>query len=205
MERQNEDLVFLGDIFDLWVALPGYENELHRRFLAWCRHQKKRRTIGFIEGNHEFFLAENHARDFSWCSSGPWYLDRQGRLFCHGDLINRRDVRYLTFRKLSKNRYARILMKGLPLGPALVESLKRHLKHTNTAFRRRLPVGQIKTFAEARFREGARTVFAGHFHQAYTYQNSQGRQLHSLPAWYTTGCVSYCSRHNRTVKSIALG
>ncbi len=205
LARQDDDLVFLGDIFDLWVALPRYENELHRHFLAWCRHQKTRRSIGFLEGNHEFFLSESHAEAFSWCSPGPWHLDRHGHLFCHGDQINALDIRYLTFRKLSKNRCAKLLLTHLPLGPALVEYLKRRLKHTNPAFRRRLPGAQIAAFAEARFRDGAHTVFAGHFHRAHLYQDAQGRQMHTLPAWSATGCVSRFDARKRTLRSIDLG
>jgi hypothetical protein len=68
-----------------------------------------------------------------------------------------------------------------------------------------LPDAQIAAFAEARFRDGAQTVFAGHFHQAHLYQNPEGRQLHSLPAWCTTGCVSHYDSQNRTLRSIALG
>ena len=204
LARQDDDLVFLGDIFDLWVALPRYENELHRQFLDWCRRQKTRRSIGYLEGNREFFLAESHAEAFSWCSPGPWHQDRHGHLFCHGDQINTQDIRYLTFRKLSKNRYTKMLLTHLPLGPAMVEYLKRRLKHSNPAFRRRLPDAQIVAFAEARFGDGAQTVFAGHFHQAHRYQNPEGRQLHTLPAWCVTGCVSHYDSEKRTVRSIAL-
>jgi len=28
LEENNQDLIFLGDIFDLWVALPGYESDV---------------------------------------------------------------------------------------------------------------------------------------------------------------------------------
>jgi hypothetical protein len=56
LEDGPSDVVFLGDIFDLWVALPRYENEQHRMFLSWCQRQKGHRRIGFVEGNHEFFL-----------------------------------------------------------------------------------------------------------------------------------------------------
>ncbi len=190
LARFDDDLVFLGDIFDLWVALPRYENELHRGFLAWCRRQKQRRSVGFLEGNREFFLTASHADAFSWCVTGPWYQDQSGNLFCHGDQINRLDFRYLSFHRISKNRLSCLLLQGLPLGPALAEHLKRRLKHTNPAFRRRLPIDQIEGFAETRFREGARTIFAGHFHRTYTYRSPGGGQLHALPAWLTTGCVS---------------
>jgi UDP-2,3-diacylglucosamine pyrophosphatase LpxH len=183
------------------VALPRYENELHGQFLAWCRQQKRRRLIGFMEGNREFFLAANHADAFSWCSSGPWHRDCAGLLFCHGDQINQKDFRYLTWRKLSKNRIVRVLLTGLPWGPALSENLKRRLKYTNAAFRRRLPVGQFEAFVEARRREGVQTVFAGHFHQAYAYRKPDEVQLFVLPAWLSTGCVSRYNTHERTLVS----
>ncbi len=205
LARYDDDLIFLGDIFDLWVALPRYENELHRRFVAWCRQQKKRRAIGFLEGNREFFLTVRHADAFSWCVSGPWHRDQYGNLFCHGDQINRLDLRYLSFRRLSKNRWSRLLLQSLPLGPALAEHLKRRLKHTNPAFRRRLPIDQIERFAEARFREGARTVFAGHFHQPYTYCNPGGAQMHALPAWMSTGCVSRYDPVERRIETLVPG
>ena len=41
LEKNNQDLIFLGDIFDLWVALPRYEEEIHRDFIAWCRRPEK--------------------------------------------------------------------------------------------------------------------------------------------------------------------
>jgi UDP-2,3-diacylglucosamine pyrophosphatase LpxH len=197
----DDDLVFLGDIFDLWVALPRYENELHRRFLAWCRRQKRRRAIGFLEGNREFFLTTTHADSFSWCSSGPWHRGRAGLLFCHGDQINQRDFRYLTWRKFSKNRIVRTLLWGMPLGPAVAEHLKRRLKYTNAAFRRRLPVEQFEAFTEARRREGVHTLFAGHFHRSYTYRSPYGVQLHALPAWLGTGCISRYNRQARSLES----
>ena len=33
LERNNHDLIFLGDIFELWVALPRYEEKIHREFI----------------------------------------------------------------------------------------------------------------------------------------------------------------------------
>ena len=98
LERNNQDLIFLGDIFDLWVALPRYEEEIHRDFIAWCRKQKSRRTIGYIEGNHEYYLADERELDFTWCSMNAWRRDATGVLFVHGDQINRKDKNYLVFR-----------------------------------------------------------------------------------------------------------
>ena len=33
-------LIFLGDIFELWIAVGHYEDPLHRRFLDWCAVKK---------------------------------------------------------------------------------------------------------------------------------------------------------------------
>ncbi len=202
LARCGDDLVFLGDIFDLWVALPRYENELHRQFLGWCRRQKTRRSVGFIEGNHEYYLTDNHSEAFTWCASGPFHRESEGLLFCHGDQINRQDSHYLTFRKLSKNRVTRTILAGLPLGPALVEHLKRRLKKTNMAFRRELPLDQIEAYAEACGREGIHTAFVGHFHQHHTCRSYQGVRLCTLPAWFATGCVSRYDPRNRTLETL---
>lgn len=184
------DVVFLGDIFDLWIALPGYENEDHDRFLTWCRGEIKRRRIGFVEGNHEFFVAQTHAPAFTWCTQHAWRRDPEGRLFCHGDRINRADRRYLTFRKATKNPIAKHMLRRLPSGPRLVDRIKRGLEDTNPAFRKHLPLAQLQAFAEARFQDKATRVFVGHFHRSYHYRGRRGGTLDTLPAWCSRGWVS---------------
>jgi hypothetical protein len=44
--RTRHDVVFLGDTFDLWIGLRRYENALHRRFMQWCRKEKKNGFYG---------------------------------------------------------------------------------------------------------------------------------------------------------------
>ena len=190
LEGNAEDLVFLGDIFDLWIALPRYEDSIHRRFLTWCRAQGRRRSIGFVEGNHEYFVARGKRQYFSWCTDGACMRDAAGTLFCHGDQINRKDLQYLRFRKLSKNRLTRMLLRGLLPGPRLVEILKVKMKTTNPAFRKTLPRTEIDSFAEAEFRNGVRCVFVGHFHQQYRYCNADGCCLYTVPGWCTSGLVT---------------
>lgn len=189
-KKNNEDLVFLGDIFDLWIALPRYESDFHRKFLAWCREQRNHRIIGFIEGNHEFFVAEERKKSFSWCSNASEWRDENGILFAHGDRINRKDRNYLFFRKLSKNKITKILIRHLPFGPSLAESLKLGLKKTNQKFRGNLPEDEIAKFAEARFAGDVKTIFVGHFHWKYHYRNVQNKALYIVPDWYCTGQVT---------------
>ena len=190
LEKNHQDLIFLGDIFDLWVALPGYESDIHHNFIEWCREQKKHRTIGFMEGNHEYYLTTERAQAFSWCSAEAWYRDDAGSLFVHGDQINRRDRNYLAFRKLLKNRVTKFIMNRLPFGPKYVESLKQRLKQTNTEFRMHLPREEVKLFAESRFAEGIDTILVGHFHQEYLYCNANSKKLYVLPDWFSTQKVT---------------
>jgi len=193
LEQGAGDVVFLGDIFDLWISLPRYEDALHRRFLSWCLRQKAQRRIGFVEGNHEFFLARRHGAAFSWCTPGAWWQDDEGNLFSHGDRINRNDRRYRAFRRLIKNPFSRILIHGLPSGPRLVHHIKNQMKNTNAAFRKSLPLEQIRDFAERRFQAGAVRVFLGHFHQAFHYRGRHGGDLYALPDWYSGEEISVLS------------
>lgn len=194
LEQGAGDVVFLGDIFDLWIALTRYEDDLHHRFLSWCQRQKPRRRVGFVEGNHEFFLAREHADAFTWCTQQAWWQDVEGNLFCHGDRINRFDRPYLTFRQLIKNPIARALICGLPLGPRLVHHVKERMKNTNQAFRKFLPQEQLRQFAASRFREGTVRIFLGHFHQAFHYRAARGKDLYILPDWHSGGWISVLPR-----------
>ncbi len=190
VERTGHDLIFLGDIFDLWIALPRYEEEIHIRFIDWCRKQKKSRTIGFLEGNHEFYLASERARVFTWCSSEGWWRDDAGLLFVHGDQINRKDRRYLLFNKLTKSSLMKYILRYLPCGPDIASSVKYRLKKSNNKFRNRIPWDQIELFADDRFAEGVDTIFVGHFHLESSLPNHESRKLYILPDWLSTQKVT---------------
>jgi UDP-2,3-diacylglucosamine pyrophosphatase LpxH len=189
--QESEDIVFLGDIFDLWIALPNYEEAIHRRFLTWCNVQRRHRSIGFVEGNHEFYLAAQRKTYFSWCASSPYHWIPRKILFAHGDQINRRDHRYLFFRRLAKNRISAIIMQSLPLGAQLALYLKRRLKHTNQAFRKHFPRDQLRAYADAQFAQGVKTIFIGHFHRFYQYAPQKDRRLFILPAWLNDNQITY--------------
>jgi len=186
IESTEHDLIFLGDIFDLWIALPRYETDIHNNFISWCREQKKNRTIGFLEGNHEYYLADQKAAAFTWCSNDAWWQDDAGTLYVHGDQINRQDKNYLRFRKLSKNSIAKYILRSLPFGPKIADSIKKGLKKTNKQYRLQLPWDEIIFFADNRFAEGIDTIFMGHFHQEYCYDNQESKKIYLLPDWLGT-------------------
>jgi UDP-2,3-diacylglucosamine hydrolase len=210
LEETTEPIVFLGDVFDLWIALPGYEARRHKRFSDWCRRQKERRTVGLLEGNHEIFVAEERAECFSWCTNRPWKVEPGGLLLCHGDWINWADKPYRIFRNLVRSRPIKTLMRIVPFAPRLAPIIKAKAKKTNRRFRCFLPVEEIRFFAESRFSEGISTIITGHFHMFYRYDggyregktptpnpsqegnkkvpSQEGNQkLYILPDWDRTG------------------
>jgi UDP-2,3-diacylglucosamine pyrophosphatase LpxH len=190
IESTEHALIFLGDIFDLWIALPRYEEGIHKKFIDWCHEQKSRRTIGFLEGNHEFYLVSQHSDAFTWCSYDSWLQNDAGILFVHGDLINRKDKKYLAFKKLIKNDLVKSILRILPYGPEIAMSVKQGLKKSNNKFRMQIPWDEIKFFADSKFAEGVDTIFAGHFHQKYRYGSHETKKLYLLPDWLSTQTVT---------------
>lgn len=186
LEAGDEPVVFLGDIFDLWISLPRYEESMQRRFLAWCRHQRQRREIGFVEGNHEFYVVRRHKHCFTWSSN--WGKRRGDVLFVHGDLINREDRNYLRWRKLSKNFIMRTLVRFLPGGPRLVQKTKAKMKKTNQAFRLGLPKPALVAYARTQGQKGIAQVLVGHFHEAFSCED--GARLAVLPDWFADHWIS---------------
>jgi UDP-2,3-diacylglucosamine hydrolase len=201
-EKTRHDLIFLGDIFDLWIAIPRYEDDIHARFGAWCRSQKNIRTIGFLEGNHEFFLADEKLELFTWCSKDGRLQDNTGLLFVHGDQMNGNDKIYLNFRRLAKNRITKSILRVLPYGPALVGSLQRRLNRINNKSRGCLPKAQVEKYAESRFAEGVDTIFAGHFHREYRYRNAEAKELYVLPDWFGTQKITIYRAHPEKITTI---
>ena len=200
VEKTEHDLIFLGDVFDLWIALPAFEDDLHAEFLTWCRKRKHSHTVGFMEGNHEFFLASQRAQSFSWCSQDAWRRDDAGTLFAHGDQINRRDKKYLAFRKLAKNNFAKFLLQKLPNGPAAAASIKKVLDKNDNNRRLVIPWDEIEHFAEFWFAAGVTSVFMGHFHREYCYRGQESKELHILPDWLSTQKVALYQQNPKKIK-----
>jgi UDP-2,3-diacylglucosamine hydrolase len=191
LESRPEAVIFLGDIFELWIALPGYEEAHHQRFLDWVdRRRAAGHATGWIDGNHEFFVIDRYGDRFSWATDRV-HRD-EGCSFAHGDLVNRHDLNYLRFRRLVRSAGFRLLMRALGklgVGPRLAERLKRSLKHTNTDFRKTLPEAELAAYAAREFSTGARLVIVGHFHDHYQHAGTEGRLLQVAPAWERDGSI----------------
>jgi UDP-2,3-diacylglucosamine pyrophosphatase LpxH len=188
----SHDVVFLGDILDLWIALPQYEQDLHRRFLNWCRRESGRRTVGFVEGNHEFFVAHRHADAFSFCSPAE-HVDGAGRLYVHGDAVNRADRGYLLFRAVTRSAFIRWAEQVTPGAPAIARFVKRHMNARREALPKVYPDAQVAAYAHAWHGRGVRTLYLGHFHEARIGATADGDLCQVLPAWCGSGLVGLVS------------
>ena len=181
-------VVFLGDILDLWIALPGYETALHEEFVAWCRRESAKRVVGFVEGNHEFFLVEGHADAFTFTASEE-FLDAENRLFTHGDTINQNDWSYRVFRRLVKNPFTRWLEKVVPGGPALARFIKDHLNARRDKLPKFFPEANVAAYIDERIQQGAKAVYMGHFHGRHCLERPGGGHGEVIPAWCGSGQV----------------
>ena len=189
--KTRHDIIFLGDILDLWIALPPFETEIHERFLKWCRTQKQQRVVGFVEGNHEFFAHQSHPDAFTFCAPLFWQ-DDFGTLFCHGDLIDRQDKGYRLFRILTKNWLTKQLLRWLPGAPALAAMVKRNMNSRTHSKPKDLPENEIRHFANDQFKSGVKHILCGHFHGPFSCADDQGDTLHVIPKWEGSGRVGLC-------------
>lgn len=189
-------VIFLGDIFELWVALDGYESDIHFRFLQWCKEAKKQFEVGFIVGNHEFFLPYNHADAFTWIDEEEYSLDSAGIRVLHGDQLDRGDIGYRILRKLFRNPLTRFLLKitGHSIGPKAADHVRLSLKSANQRQRQqhklRLPMHYLKKYSENAAKLKLKKIFAGHFHQHEKLDFPDGVPVEILPAWEAAGEIA---------------
>ena len=173
-------IIFLGDIFDLWIALRGYENDEHRRFLEWCRREKTRRQIVFLEGNHEFFVAKTYPDAFSYSSEDSY---EDGALqWLHGDRINKKDYTYTLLRFILRHVLTRWFLWciGPTFGPTFAHYVRARLRTTNQAHKQFFPEPIALKFLSSFPPDSV--VFVGHFHDRLT-KTADGRTLEVLPAY----------------------
>ncbi len=202
LEQLPVDVVFLGDVFDLWVGLPRYEQEIQRNFLNWCRRNKKKRELGFVEGNHEFFVHESHAQCFTWSTEDEKFIENRSWLFVHGDQINERDRQYLRFRRLTKTPLTKWIVRWMPFGPRGVRFLNSRLKKTNQSYRLYFPSQDVERFAREQFQAGTSRVFIGHFHTRFRFSDDTGKTLWVLPAWLEKNWVAIVDHDTHDVELI---
>ena len=182
----NCAIVFLGDIFDLWFAVQGYETELHQRFLDWCRRARSKRSIYFIEGNHEFYILRHHPAEFSRVHAS--HIVCNGLKFIHGDLINTSDYLYFLLRGFIRNPFMMALIRlARPLrGDRLIRAINLFLKKNNRNYKHKchFPEEKVSCYLKKQAQSGYNRIFAGHFHEYACRSNEHGASMAIIPAFF---------------------
>jgi UDP-2,3-diacylglucosamine pyrophosphatase LpxH len=181
------EIVYLGDGFQYLIGMSKFWTSGLREVLdSWREVRRGGVRIVVIEGNRDFFLGEREfATEIDW--SGRRYVFSSGErrfLLDHGDLVNRRDIQYRFWSKVSKSAIARIWARLLPksLAVAIVRYMEAHLATTNRKYRYTIPVDDLRRHAEKAWEDGIDILFWGHFHALWEHREAD-RLAMILPAW----------------------
>ncbi|MDR0498616.1 MAG: hypothetical protein LBH03_02630 [Holophagales bacterium] len=160
----DADWLFLGDIFNIWIGIKGYETLAQRNFIWWV--SERRRTghwVGLWLGNREYFL-DDLADKFDFIGEGVnGTLEGEPFAFEHGDLINPNDRHYRFWNLVSRSGFTWLLGKIIPsfIRRRLVLYLVEKLQTTNEAYKTEFPKDE---FQNAAYESGAPFLITGHFH-----------------------------------------
>lgn len=194
-------VVFLGDLFKVWLALPKFWSPPVRATLAGFQRLRAAGVpIVFVVGNREFMLPRSQAEaqrrglPFDHIVPGMAVLRCGGARYglTHGDVINRHDTRYLLWRHWSRSRPVRALLHAVPGGPARrwAERTEVAMSRANRPIKIRFPTGEVQAFADAMASSGAAGpldgFLIGHFHRDNRFSGA-GRPdfLRIVPDWFS--------------------
>lgn len=189
---ENAALFLLGDIFDLWFGAPALTFRFQEPLIERIRELRRGGLhVYYVEGNRDFYLKKYHeGTTFDAVSEGEMRGAVGSSRLClsHGDTVNRADLPYRFWKRISKNRLSYGAVERLPPSFFLpmADRLERKLKRTNKRYRGTFPEKECREFAFARFAEGIDFVILGHFHAERLIRYAQGRPtkvVAILPAW----------------------
>lgn len=168
--RTTSRLVFLGDLFNLWIG--GREMEQpYQRAVADQLEMLRRggMVVRYVEGNRDYRIASAYVGS-ALDDAGLDGVSEEfgGRRFraIHGDLANPSDRYYRCWRKLSRSSLCWTLFRLLPRGRRMqfAEYLERRLRKSNPEYKRSFPEREVRDYGAGFLREGFDTVVLGHFH-----------------------------------------
>ena len=188
-------VVFMGDLFHVWVADSRFETSEVALILPAIRELRRLgKYVSYVEGNRDFFLVDSIYEDaFDEVGTEVRFeVDGHRYLAVHGDGLNDRDRRYLFWRWLSKSGPARLLCRLLPAGltRSFMYGTESRLSKTNFKHKNQVPREAICGYAERRVAEGHDTVLLGHFHEPHTW-SVRGGEVRILDAWFRSRALDW--------------
>jgi UDP-2,3-diacylglucosamine hydrolase len=193
VHRKGDRLLILGDLFDLWFGWNELQFTFQSDILFKMNHLATQGLhMNYLEGNRDFGISKLEGQAFKKVIPKHYEFTWGDHLICaeHGDLINRADLQYRSFRALTKNPLSYFLIGHLPSAWLLriASKLEKSLKNTNQKYRISYPEEACKKFRDTAFQRGADIVIAGHFHQEKMLKeklNSRTVWFFNLPGWET--------------------
>jgi UDP-2,3-diacylglucosamine hydrolase len=191
--KNNGRVLILGDLFDLWFGWQRLQFDFQSDILSKMNNLASNGLImDYLEGNRDFGISKVEGKIFNNVIPKHYEFAWGDHTICaeHGDLINRDDLQYRSFRALTKNPISYFLIGHLPSSWLLRigTQLEKSLKNTNQKYRISYPEEACKKFRDAAFQRGADIVIAGHFHQEKMLKeqlNSKTVWFFNLPGWET--------------------
>ena len=189
--RDAGTLVLVGDLFNLWIGGNGPEPDHIRQVLDCLRAIRKNGVaVCYLEGNRDYFIRMHYEGDvFDTVAENGFREVVAGlKVFAiHGDLANPNDRQYRNWRRFSRSKPVRAVLRMLPgrWRTGLAERLENRMRRSNLAYKRSFPEEEVREYAAARFREGDDLVVLGHFHLEKDLRETgpgRGRIL-VLPEW----------------------
>lgn len=170
LEGRASTLVFLGDLFNLWLGRRELEADHHRAVAERLRALRATgTTVRYVEGNRDYRIGDLYAGDaLDDATDRDVTLTFGGVRFhaAHGDLVNPRDRQYRAWRRFSRSPAVWTLFNAIPARSRvrLAERLESRMRGTNLAYKAAFPEEDVRAWAAGRFRSGADVVVLGHFH-----------------------------------------
>ena len=164
------DLIVLGDLFRIWIALGSAQTAGQEAILRQLSDLVgSGHRVTYIVGNRDYFAeAARRTHGFEVAQRLDLALPGNTKVrFEHGDLINTSDRQYLRWRRFSRSAPLRTAFRALPAGwqRALARRLERRFAETNPEYKAYDPERELETWASRLRDEGVTTAVVGHFHR----------------------------------------
>ncbi len=190
--RTSRRIVFMGDLFDLWIGRPELEQPHQTAVVARLAELRRRGVVvRYLEGNRDFHIGRCYAGSAFDDATDQGILEEFGGrrvVAIHGDLANRRDRRYRRWRRVSRSGPAWLLFNLLPRRRRLrlACGLERRLRRSNAEYKGAFPEAEVRAYAATLLGSRDDALVLGHFHVerdlAPAPTGARGRVL-VLPEW----------------------
>ena len=184
-------IVLMGDLFNLWIGAEDLELDHHRRVISCLAELRANGTeVHYLEGNRDYRIAPLHEGATFNAVSGTGLREDWGPRAiwaAHGDLVNRGDLQYRTWRRLSRSTPFWWIYSAIPRGRrfAIAESIERGMRATNLEMKRAFPDVLLRAYANEHLPAAGGAVVLGHFHveRELTAGPDGAGRIFVLPEW----------------------